>query len=139
MIPHWLHLVALAVLLTGLLSAIVIAFDVARHPQHMAVMNIVWPVSALYAGPIALWGYFRYGRLATHEAMMPAIKRGEEPPSKKLTPFPVIVGTGAAHCGAGADDDRKRRQLLARRFFATLDRRHHRFVRRQPSVTEIAP
>ena len=101
MIPHWLHLVALAVLLTGLLSAIVIAFDVARHPQHMAVMNIVWPVSALYAGPIALWGYFRYGRLATHEAMMPAIKRGEEPPSKKLTPFPVIVGTGAAHCGAG--------------------------------------
>ena len=27
--------------------------------------------------------------------------KGEKPPSKKLTPFPVMVGKGAAHCGSG--------------------------------------
>jgi hypothetical protein len=100
-IPFWLHTLSIAALLTGAVCAIVIAVDVARHPQHMAIMNVVWPVTALFAGPAAAWIYASYGRLATHEKAMPAMKRGEDPPSKKLTPFPVMVATGAAHCGAG--------------------------------------
>jgi len=37
-----------------------------RHPhlQPMAIMNVVWPVTGLYAGPIALLGLFSYGRPA---------------------------------------------------------------------------
>ena len=88
MIPSWLHLLALAALLIGLACAVAIAIDVLRHPQHMAIMNLVWPVTALYAGPIALWGYFRYGR--------------QSPVSMKTDPpFAVSVGKGATHCGAG--------------------------------------
>lgn len=49
----------------------------------MWIMDIVWPVTALWAGPLGLWAYFRVGR------------RG---PDK---PFPEAVAVGATHCGAG--------------------------------------
>jgi hypothetical protein len=101
MIPAWLHFLSIAALLTGFVSALIILVDVTRHPQHMFIMNVVWPVVALFAGPIALWSFFRYGRLATREVMKPAIEKGETPPAKKQTPFPVMVGKGAAHCGSG--------------------------------------
>lgn len=101
MIPNWLHSLAIVALLAGLGCGVIIFLDILRHPQHMWIMNVVWPITALFAGPISLWGYFAYGRLATHENAMPAMKRGKELPSKKLTPFPVMVGKGAAHCGSG--------------------------------------
>jgi len=101
MIPAWLHFLSIAALLTGFVSALIILVDVTHHPQHMGIMNLVWPVVALFAGPIALWGFFLYGRLATREVMKPAIEKGETPPAKKLTPFPVMVGKGTAHCGSG--------------------------------------
>jgi Domain of unknown function (DUF4396) len=100
-IPFWLHALAIFALLAGAICALVIAIDVMRYPQHMGIMNVVWPVVALFAGPIALWGYFAYGRLATHAKAKPAMERGQDPPSKKLTPFPVMVGKGAARSGSG--------------------------------------
>lgn len=42
-----------------------------------------------------------YGRLAAHEKAKPAIERGEDPPAKRQTPFPVMVAKGTSHCGAG--------------------------------------
>ena len=101
MIPVWLHVLSIVSLALGFVSALIAAIDVARHPQHMAIMNVVWPVVALFAGPVALRAYYSYGRLAAHEAARPAMDKGEKMPSKKLTPFPVMVGKGAAHCGAG--------------------------------------
>jgi len=44
----------------------------------------------------ALWGYGRYGRLATHEAMSTGKRNKDE-----QTPFPTMVGKAASHCGAG--------------------------------------
>jgi hypothetical protein len=81
--------------------AVVIAIDVARHRQHMWIMNVVWPVTALFGTAWIVWQYFTYGRLATHETMHAAIQRKEEPPSKRETPFPVMVANGALHCGSG--------------------------------------
>lgn len=101
MIPDSLHALSILALGVGGLSAAIIALDVARHPQHMAIMNAVWPITGLYAGPIALWAYFRYGRLAEDARARRAMARGEEPPHKKATPQPAKVGKGAAHCGAG--------------------------------------
>ncbi len=101
MVPDWLHLLSISALAVGAFCALLLSFDVWRHPQHMWIMNVVWPVNALFAGPFALWGYFKYGRLATHEMAKPAMERDEEPPSKRLTPFPVMVGKGTAHCGSG--------------------------------------
>jgi hypothetical protein len=101
MIPAWLHLLATISVLTGIACAMVIVINETRDPQHMWIMNLVWPLTALFASVIALWAYFRYGGLATHAAVHSAKQRGEEPPSKRLTPFPVMVGKGAAHCGSG--------------------------------------
>ena len=101
MIPDWLHDLSVAYLLLGAVSAIVIAIDVARHPQHMWIMNVVWPVTALFGTAWVVWQYFAYGRLATHEKMHAAMQRKEEPPNKRDTPFPVMVANGALHCGSG--------------------------------------
>ena len=101
MVPAWLHIMSIVALLAGLFCALVIAIDVTRHQQHMFVMNVVWPVTALFGGVLALWGYFTYGRLATHGKMKRAMERNEEPPSKTLTPFWAMVGKGTTHCGSG--------------------------------------
>lgn len=101
MVPDWLHMLATASLLLGAACAVMIVVDVARHPQHMWIMNIVWPVVALFASVIAVWGYFRYGRLASHENAHAAMERGREMPAKAETSFAVKVGKGASHCGSG--------------------------------------
>jgi len=56
--PRWLEILARASLAAAFLSFVVITFDiVAGRRQRMAVMNVVWPVTALYFGPFALWAY----------------------------------------------------------------------------------
>jgi hypothetical protein len=66
----------------------------------MWIMNVVWPITGLYAGPLALWGYYTVGRLSTHRALQETKARGEEPLGKKK-PFWQMVALGASHCGAG--------------------------------------
>ena len=101
MIPDWLHILAIASLALAALCALVILVDVLRHPQHMWIMNIVWPVTALFGSVLTVFAYFKYGRLAAHEKAQAAMERDQPMPSKALTPFPVMVGKGAAHCGSG--------------------------------------
>lgn len=85
----------------GVASAVVIAVDLlAGHRQHMGVMNVVWPVTGLYAGPLAVWAYYRYGRLSSEPVMMEAKAHGEPPPGKQK-PFPAVVALAATHCGSG--------------------------------------
>jgi hypothetical protein len=84
----------------GLCSIIIIADMLRGNKQHMWIMNVVWPVTALYGSLYALYMYFKVGRLSTHKAMMEAKRRGEEPPGKQK-PFWQMVGLGATHCGSG--------------------------------------
>lgn len=42
--------------------------DLMRYSQKMSTMNVVWPVTALYLGPAAVWLYFRYRRLSAEDA-----------------------------------------------------------------------
>jgi Domain of unknown function (DUF4396) len=89
MIPLWLHVLAIISLLASAACALALLVDVLRHPQHMWIMDMVWPLTGLFAGPLALWGYFRFGRANGH---------GHDAPAK---PFFAVVGIGATHCGAG--------------------------------------
>ena len=66
----------------------------------MWIMNIVWPLTALYAGPLAAWSYFKVGRLSTHQAMEQAKARGEKPEARKK-PFWQSAALGTSHCGSG--------------------------------------
>ncbi|ACB24530.1 MULTISPECIES: DUF4396 domain-containing protein [Methylobacterium] len=99
--PGWLHALAVASLLLGAACSLLLSVQVIRHPQHMAVMNVVWPVCALFGTLAVVWAYYRYGRLATMEAHHHAMERDEKPPNMTRTPFPVMVGKGALHCGSG--------------------------------------
>lgn len=100
-VPDWLHVLSIVWVGLGFACAAILAVDVARRPQHMRIMNVVWPVTALFGTLLTLWAYFTIGLLGTREAALAAEARGEEPPNKRLTPFPAMVGKGAAHCGAG--------------------------------------
>ena len=57
MIPHWLRLISLFALVLGFAAAGVIMIDEMRHPQHMWIMNIVWPVVALFGTVLTIWAY----------------------------------------------------------------------------------
>ena len=101
MIPDWLHILSIVGLLAGIVCAAIVLADVVRHPQHMAIMNLVWPITALFGTVLTLWLYLTYGRLATQERMHAAKQRGASPPSRGETPFWAVVAKGASHCGAG--------------------------------------
>lgn len=101
MVPTWLHLTSWFFVLLGLACAAYIAFDVRRHPQHMKIMNYVWPLTALFGNVIMVAFYRKYGRLAAHEVAHPAMQRDETPPHMRKTPFPLKVAKGTLHCGSG--------------------------------------
>jgi hypothetical protein len=96
----WLQIIAIVSLLLAGVCALAIAVGLTAHPQHMWIMNIVWPLTALYAGPLALWAYYRVGRLSSHESVKQAKQAGQENPGKRK-PFWQSVGLGATHCGSG--------------------------------------
>jgi len=64
----------------------------------MWIMNIVWPVTALYSGPIGLWAYFRLGRQSTHRAMQVSQQQHASSVSR---PLAQSAGLAATHCGSG--------------------------------------
>src|SRR5256885_12569738 len=71
MAPHWFDLVAWVALGLGFASALVIVADifVLGNWQHMAIMDLAYPLTALYLGPIALWAYFARGRRMSRKRM----------------------------------------------------------------------
>lgn len=92
MIPVWLEWLSITSLMVSLATAVVIIGDIRRHPQSMAVMNPVWPITALYFGPVALWAYWTMGR-KSHTS--------EQDGGGKKTPFWITTFVGSTHCGAG--------------------------------------
>jgi hypothetical protein len=98
--PEWLTILSITSLCVATICALLIAEDLLSHPQKMWIMNVVWPVTALYAGPLAVISYFKAGRLSSKETLMAVKQRGDENPGKKK-PFWQIVAVGATHCGSG--------------------------------------
>jgi hypothetical protein len=83
------------------LGAVVIAANELRHPQKMVVMNIVWPVSALYFSVIAVWAYWSWGRATSnphpHQRPPAAVPQS----GSHTGPSFRQVAVGTSHCGAG--------------------------------------
>ncbi len=94
----WLTVLAWVALGAAFVSAAVILVDLfgRGYRQRMPVMNWVWPVTALYFGPLAVWAYHRYGRRASPRWLD---QHGlEESPTK---PRWAETAIGVSHCGAG--------------------------------------
>jgi hypothetical protein len=96
--PHRLVVLSWVALAAAFASAAWIVFDVygRGHRQRMPVMEAVWPVTALYAGPLAVWAYDRFGRPMS--SRWRDEQRMAQPPEK---PGWATSGVGVAHCGAG--------------------------------------
>jgi hypothetical protein len=94
--PFWLDVLACLSLATALACATAIVFDIVvrGHRQRMWIMELVWPTTALYAGPLGWWAYRRYGRLGS-----PAY----EAEARVESDYGEAVSTaiGVSHCGAG--------------------------------------
>ena len=99
--PDRLAILAIGSLIIAVLCALMIGIDILRgHRQHMWIMNIVWPITALYSGPIGLWAYFKIGRLSTRQKMQEAQHHNTSAPAQSK-PFWQSVGLAATHCGSG--------------------------------------
>jgi len=87
-----LESLAIGSLVSGLVCAVIIVTDLLRgHPQKMRIMNIVWPVTALYAGPLGLWAYYAWGR---------SRRPGARPANNVRVTWQQVVRS-TLHCGAG--------------------------------------
>ncbi len=101
MVPLWLHVLSIAYLALGGLCAVAVALDLVLHPQQMWIMNIVWPVTALFGTLWVVWLYFAYGRLASKAKAHAAMEKNAQPPNKTETPRAIMVANGTLHCGSG--------------------------------------
>src|SRR5438046_4953170 len=96
MLPTWLTALAWVSLAIGFLCAGRIAIDVfvRGYRQHVWIMDIVWPLTALYSGPLGWFAYRRWGRLNS-------VRYPHQSGVRARYPFSVSVGISDTHCGAG--------------------------------------
>jgi hypothetical protein len=89
-----LHTASVASLILAGISFVILAVYLCFRPQKMAVMNVVWPVTALYLGPLTLAAYYWFGRG----------EKAKEIPGTKMEnsrAYWQTVCIGTTHCGAG--------------------------------------
>ncbi|WP_248616780.1 DUF4396 domain-containing protein [Paraoerskovia marina] len=89
--PVALHQIAVVSLTVAGLCALVMVVDQVRRPQPMWIMNLVWPLTALFGSVLWLAGYLRWGR---------GPRRGSDDGPGDAG-MPVAVAKGTSHCGAG--------------------------------------
>jgi hypothetical protein len=97
MIPGWLTAVSWAFVGLALLCAAAILYDVygRGYRQRVRAMERVWPITALYFGPLALPAYQRWGRPRSEKWQ----KEHGSAPEKSL---PVAAATGGIPGGAAS-------------------------------------
>lgn len=88
--PLWLSSLSIASIVLGGVCALVIVIDECRQPQKMWIMNLVWPLTALFGSVLWLAAYYAWGRNASKNHQ-----------KKAGLPFPAMVMKGTSHCGAG--------------------------------------
>jgi len=96
--PPILHAMAAISVVLGAIVAALILLDEWRQPQKMWIMNVVWPITALFGSLLWLWLYWRHGRMrrdAEHRS-----GGGKRSPAEE-TPLHIAAAKGASHCGAG--------------------------------------
>ncbi len=91
----WLIGLSLAALVLAVVSAAYILYDIVAYKrQMMAIMRWVWPITALYMGPLALWAYRAMGVSGMRQ-------RDNQDKDSSGQPFWQTVFKGTTHCGGG--------------------------------------
>lgn len=94
--PTWLTVMAWVSLASAFTCAGLIVADIVLrgHWQRMWIMDVVWPLTALYSGPLGLLAYHRWGRMNIRGFRHAA-------GHTRHYGFGVAVGVSDTHCGAG--------------------------------------
>ena len=97
MAPAWLTVLAWIALVVAFGCTAEIVYDVfgRGYRQHMRVMEWVWPITALYFGPVAVWAYRKLGR---PKSMTWQHEHGDD---QAQQPQWGAIFSGVSHCGAG--------------------------------------
>jgi Domain of unknown function (DUF4396) len=82
-VPAWLTFLSWIALWIAFISCVWLIVEQFRHPQHAWIMYLVWPITALYMGPLAIRAYYVMG--TRHHGK----------------PLWQGVFVSATHCGAG--------------------------------------
>jgi len=87
-----LQTISIVSIVIAILCALTIVIHIfTGHRQRMWIMDVVWPITALYSGPLGLWAYFKLGTLSTKNKSK----------DQQEEPFYQSTAVGALHCGAG--------------------------------------
>lgn len=98
--PEWLHVIAWTYLAICSMIALWIVSDIARgRRQKMWIMDLVWPITAMYFGPLAAWLYLRTRPISRKGSPRPDEETKEQ--MKKMEPTREQVSVAVYHCGAG--------------------------------------
>ena len=109
MAPGWLGVVAWITIASGFLSAAAILYDMygRGRRQSMRVMEAVWPITALYLGPLGWVAYAGLGRPVhaadprTTSMQSPGSMDHMSMPGEEELPGWRGIAVTATHCGAG--------------------------------------
>ena len=95
--------IAIASIAIAIACSIGIAVDEFRRPQKMGVMNVVWPVTALYFSVFAVWAYASFGRAKPKSGQQEQMggMHGGQHDQADSAPDWTSVAKGTTHCGAG--------------------------------------
>ena len=98
--PQWLHIIAWIWIALCLGSSLLILVRTLRTPQKMWIMDVVWPITALYFGPFAVSLYRKALPVSAKEPPSPEMKammerHKDDPPTRIQNSIAVF------HCGAG--------------------------------------
>lgn len=87
--PAILEIIGWISLILAFTSALFICFHIFAlgHRQKMWIMEVIYPINALYFGPLSVWFYLKYGEK-------------KNPTHKKYITWSQI-SKGVFHCGAG--------------------------------------
>lgn len=81
---------------------LIIVIDISsKNYQTMWIMNIVWPITALYSGPIGLWLYLKIGKLSTRKQIDSQGDMDKHMRHNSEKPFWQSAVVSTTHCGAG--------------------------------------
>ncbi len=98
--PTWLLILSWAYLAFCSGCALFVITDLVRgNHQKMWVMNLVWPITAMYTGPLGVWLYIRTRALSTAASPQPKEQTSER--MKRVEPTREQVAVATFHCGAG--------------------------------------
>jgi uncharacterized protein DUF4396 len=97
---EWLHIVSWTYIVICLACALGIAVHTLRRPQKMWIMGVVWPVTALYMGPLAVYLYRKTLPVSVKMPMTAEMKAIREQVKGKPPTF-LQNSIAVFHCGAG--------------------------------------